>query len=324
MAGDAAGARGAHAHARPAGAGGSRPNVLVIMTDDQRWDTLDVMPTVRRELVDRGTSFTNAFVPNALCCPSRASTLTGLHSHTTGVLSNGRDHGGFDAFVDGTSIATVLDAAGYRTALIGKYLNGYIGRRFDNYEYVPPGWDSWFAVPTGAYYNYTASADGVQTSPFGEAPSDYAARVMTQRARDVLEQTPRIRPFFMLFSATAPHVSPVPIDGVQLPIPGPNDVDRFRDIDPWRPPTHGSVDDVSDMPSYVQNRSWLPAVQRRIDLLRQRQLESLFTLDKQIGRLLDSVPRNTLVIFLSDNGVLWGEHRWKSKKVPTRRASASR
>jgi hypothetical protein len=102
----------------------ARPNVVVVLTDDQRWDTLSTMPNVTNRLVRRGVDFRNAFASNPLCCPSRVSILTGRYAHSTGVLSNRPPHGGFVSFRDGVTIATRLRAAGYRTAYMGKYLAG--------------------------------------------------------------------------------------------------------------------------------------------------------------------------------------------------------
>src|SRR5213594_443941 len=101
------------------------PNVVVIVTDDQRWDSLDVVPIVQRELVGHGVTFANAFVSNPLCCPSRASILTGDYSHSTGVYRQIPPFGRFEAFHDGSTLATWLDGAGYDTALVGKYIDGY-------------------------------------------------------------------------------------------------------------------------------------------------------------------------------------------------------
>jgi N-acetylglucosamine-6-sulfatase len=119
-------------HARAVGssvteADSGKPNIVLILTDDQRWDTLRWMPNVRRLLMDKGVTFTNAFVPNSLCCPSRVTILTGQYSHTNGIWSNEWPNGGFKVFRghDGSTIATWLHDAGYRTALIGKYLNEY-------------------------------------------------------------------------------------------------------------------------------------------------------------------------------------------------------
>ena len=293
-----------------------QPNVVVIMTDDQRADSLQAMPNVRAMIRDRGVTFRNAFVPNSLCCPSRVSTLTGLYSHTSSVWGNGGSNGGFPAFDDRTSIATVLRDAGYRTGLVGKYLNGYIGLHFDHSDYVPPGWDSWFAFPTGAYYDYPAAADGASIGPYGSEPGSYSARVMTKRAREFIDTTPRGQPFFLYYAAAVPHIAIFPSGGEETAIPAPRDVDRYADLPLWRPETFGSRDDVSDMPPYMQQRSWSRRMSARVDRVRQRQLESLTSLDRQIGRLVEDLPRNTLIIFMSDNGTLWGEHRWTSKKVP--------
>ena len=124
------------------------------------------------------------------------------------------------------------------------------------------------------------------------------------------------RRFFMLFMATAPHSGPERIDGVKVATPAQRDVGRFDGLPRWRPPTFGAADDVSDMPAYLRLRRWSHQADRRIDLIRQRQLESLYSLDRQLGSLLRAVPRHTLVIFTSDNGFMWGEHRWRSKQVP--------
>jgi N-acetylglucosamine-6-sulfatase len=121
----------------------TRPNIVLILTDDQRFDSLHVMPEVQR-LASRGMLLRRAIDSNPLCCPSRATILTGRYSHTTGVYTNGGMNGGWTAFKpwESETIATALDAAGYRTALVGKYLNGYAGADL----YVPPGWDRWSAV----------------------------------------------------------------------------------------------------------------------------------------------------------------------------------
>ena len=111
------------------------PNIVLVLTDDQRWDTLWAMPTVKA-LAARGVTFTNSFVVNPLCCPSRASLLTGQYSHSTGVYGNTPPHGGFPSFRDWHTIATVLHAAGYTTGFFGKYLNRYgVGQA--SARYVP-------------------------------------------------------------------------------------------------------------------------------------------------------------------------------------------
>src|SRR5205814_1735018 len=105
----------------------SRTNLILILTDDQRWDELAQMPIVQSQLVARGIDFPNAFVVNPECCPSRSTILTGEYSHKTGVYSNKPPDGGFQAFEpdEGSTLATWLHGAGYHTGLVGKYLNGY-------------------------------------------------------------------------------------------------------------------------------------------------------------------------------------------------------
>jgi arylsulfatase A-like enzyme len=290
-----------------------RPNVLVIMTDDQRADALAPMPTVRKELKARGTYFPNAFAPNPLCCPSRAATLTGLHSHHTGVYGNKSPHGGFEAFDDRVTIATVLQGVGYRTAYVGKYLNEYNGA---DLSYVPDGWDRWFAFGNGAYFDYWASVNG-DARRYGERDTDYSPRVMSRQARSFIRGVPDRKRFFLVFASAAAHGSQYLVEaGRNMPVPAHRDLGRFDGIEDWRPASYGDRDDLSDMPTYVRGSPWDRAVRRGVDLFRQRQLEALRSLDRQIAKLLDEIPRNTLVLYLSDNGFLWGEHRWSSKFVP--------
>lgn len=129
---------------------------------------------------------------------------------------------------------------------------------------------------------------------------------------------------FLFYSAAAPHAAPHPIDGEKTAIPAARDVDRYAQIAAWRPATFGNLDDVTDMAPYIQRRNWSRRVSDQVDLVRQRQLESLTSLDRQVGRLVEALPGNTMVVFMSDNGYMWGEHRWKTKKVPYERASGSR
>src|SRR6185503_5297610 len=139
------------AHRRAAAT--TQPNIVLILTDDQRWDTLWSMPYVQSELIAHGINFTNGMVVNSLCCPSRAPILTGQYSHKTLIYGNSGTFGGFRHFRDSSTVATWLKGGGYHTGLVGKYLNLY------NVNYVPPGWDRWFAFQNaangGAYYDYT-------------------------------------------------------------------------------------------------------------------------------------------------------------------------
>ena len=153
------------------------------------------------ELAGHGISFERGYVSNPLCCPSRASILTGRYSHSNGVYTNqnGQPHGGFRAFDDRSTVATWLDEAGYRTAMLGKYFNGYEG------PYVPPGWDRWFATyVNGAFYDYLATDDGVVRT-YGSDPADYGTTVLATEAVRFIESTPADTPLFLYFAPHAPR-----------------------------------------------------------------------------------------------------------------------
>jgi arylsulfatase A-like enzyme len=287
-----------------------RPNVLLIVTDDQRWDTLDAMPVVQRELMSRGVTFSHSFVSNPLCCPSRASILTGDYSHTTGVYRQTTPYGAFPSFHDASTLATWMHDAGYRTGLFGKYIDAYQGDAWKGY--VPPGWDRWVAFVHSGYYTYGLTIDG-EVELHGEDPStDYSTTVLGDAAERFILSAPAGQPVFTEFAPAAPH---------DPAIPEPTFDGSFRDIAKWRPPSYDEAD-VSDKPAYMQalprfSREWMAW----IDGLRRRQYETLQSVDVQIGRLLDALEEtgrleNTLIIFTSDNGLLWGEHRWMKKEVP--------
>ena len=168
-----------------------RPNIVLILTDDQRADTLRYMPIVRRTLGDHGVTFTDAYVVDPVCCPSRASILTGLYPHTTGVYSNDPQdyNGGFPAFDDHSTIATWLHDAGYHTGLFGKYLNGYES------DYVPPGWDRWFAThETGDYYDYEVTSDGAFVDYGHDEQGPPCSLVRRQRSSAALPPSRRSSP----------------------------------------------------------------------------------------------------------------------------------
>jgi N-acetylglucosamine-6-sulfatase len=289
----------------------TRPNVVLILTDDQRWDTLNVMPAVQSELVSRGVRFTNAFVTNALCCPSRASYLTGRYSHSTGVYLNSGPRGGAGSFNDSSTIATWLDNAGYTTALIGKYLNGYFGPD------VPPGWDRWVAFSgSQGYYSYRLNVDG-RVVERGQLPSDYSTDVFAAEAEAFIRSAEP--PFFLHFSPNAPHFR----RGEALEAtPAARHQDAFASLPPWRPPNYNEPD-VSDKPNWLRRKtpSIPPDRQVKGDTFRQEQLETLLAVDEAVGRVLDALAdtgqlADTMIVFASDNGNDWGEHRRFSKLVP--------
>jgi N-acetylglucosamine-6-sulfatase len=300
----------------PAGA----PNVVLILTDDQRFDTLWAMPNVRSLLVDRGVTFTNGIVANALCCPSRANILKGAYSHTTRVYANdgvdGPFGGGFD---DRSTVATWMDGAGYRTAMIGKYFNFYLAHR--GAAYVPPGWDRWVAFATddvggGRYYDYGLSVDGALAS-HGATAADYSTDVLAGYAESFVRSTPSTDPLFLYFAPYAPHE---PAD------PAPRHASTFASLAPSRPPSYDEPD-VSDKPAYIRAIPRFAAGNvSRIDSIRRKQYQSLQAVDEAVARVVTALEEtgrlsNTMIVFMGDNGFLWGEHRWgrtgpQNKQVP--------
>jgi N-acetylglucosamine-6-sulfatase len=276
----------------------AQPNIVLIVTDDQRWDTLRYMPIVQSELVGRGVKFTNGFVTNPLCCPSRVSILTGAYSHTTRVYKNGPPLGGFDTFRDESTVATWLDNVGYETALMGKYLNGYPG------AYVPPGWDRWIALNPEGYYTYGFDIDG-EEFPIAER-STYSTDFLAQEAVSFIRSAQR--PFFLYFAPHAPHAPATPAVRHQT---------AFSDLPVWRPPSYNE-EDVSDKPPWIRRRHLDRAERAELDAFRVTQLRSLLAVDDAVGSILLALSEtgdlaNTMVVFMSDNGMFWGEHRLLKK-----------
>jgi arylsulfatase A-like enzyme len=309
-----------------------KPNILFILSDDQRWDTTDathslngtnVMPRTRAELADDGVELTEAFMTTPLCCPSRSSILTGEFSHRTGVYKNGGNNGGADDFDDSSTIATWLQGAGYRTALMGKYLNGYNGLwTGTNPPYVPPGWTDWHGMKNVAYFNYTIvepdGMGGYVQNAYGNAEADYSTDVLREKAKIFISDAVTTgQPFFLYLAFKAPHLPQTP---------APRHDGMFQSLSPWRPPSYNEPD-VSDKPTWVQNKA--PENSAQLDQIRISQLEMLQAVDEAIGgnpayaitgimehlRAL-GVADDTIVVYFSDNGWLWGEHRLRAKNQP--------
>jgi arylsulfatase A-like enzyme len=283
------------------------PNIVLILSDDQRPETKWAMPNLQDLLVSRGTNFKNAFVSNPLCCPSRATILTGRYSHGTDVYRNTPPHGGFETFGDTSTVATWLNGAGYRTALVGKYLNGYAKAP----TYVPPGWSTWAALVQTKYYDYDLNLDGSLVH-FGSEAVDYSTDVLAHQADAVIRGTDPGQPLFLMFTPFAPHGPATP---------APRHEGAFSGLAPWRPPSYNEAD-MSDKPEYMQELPLLtPEEQAEKDELRRNEFRALLAVDDAIGTImsaLDDTGRlsNTMIVYASDNGLLWGEHRSGGKSVP--------
>ena len=300
----------------------TRPNVILILTDDMRWDELANMPNVRSLLMAHGVTFTRAFVSNSLCCPSRAGTLSGQFSSRNRVWNNDWTRrspwGGFRSFLphEHRTLAVWLHDAGYQTSLVGKYLNGY-GE--DSTPLGPrPGWDNWEAFYGGTkYYDYQLNLNGT-LSQYGESPDDYSTTVLENLATEYVQHAPIDSPFFLYFAPYAPH-EPF------LPAPA------YADALPWcaagtlppgcyRPYTSPNIAEVnvSDKPTWVQR---LPLRGARWNPFRRHQEQQLLSVDDAVGALVAAVAArgqlsHTMFVFTSDNGLSGGSHRWIGKKTP--------
>jgi arylsulfatase A-like enzyme len=239
--------------ARPVAAD-TRPNILLVVTDDQRAGTVtpQVMPNIYRELVQHGFRFTRSFVTNPWCCPSRASILTGQYSHTNGVWTVGSPAGITAWFPhESSTLATWLRGAGYRTGIIGKYLNGYGKPSIPAYE--PPGWDTTAIVTdldyseNPGYFDYDLF-DGTGLVHYGTEPSDYSTRVLTDRALSFIAPTTAAQPWFLYLAYTSPH-GPAVNDPV--------DDDAARGIT-YPMPANVCEQDVSDKPAFIRGSPRAP------------------------------------------------------------------
>lgn len=276
-------------------------NIILIVTDDQRWDTLDYMPNVQRLLVDQGVLFTNAFTTTPHCCPTRASILTGLYAHNHGVLQNFPPNGSFFAFDDSFSVSIWMDQAGYTTGLIGKYLNRYNYRKNDGY--VPPGWDVWASNEkspetnnSSDYFNYEIFLNG-QVSYYWDAPEDYGPDVLAGIAVDFIREHSGETPFFLYFAPPSPH-SPA--------VPAPRHAGFFDEISPWRPPSFNQPQ-LRGVDTLTEEEI------AKSDAFRIAQLTSLLAVDDAVAAIVSALEESgeledTVIVFTSDHGYLWGEH----------------
>lgn len=296
----------------------TKPDVVIILTDDQRTDTLLSMPAVRQLLVDRGTRFTNAHVPNSLCCPSRSTLLTGLYSHDHGVWANGGPNGGWPAFVrygnEKRTIARTLQRAGYRTGLVGKYLNAF--GHFAPPDYHTIGWSEFepFRVldHSGAYFDYRI---GNAPKFHGLGTSNYSTDVLARRAVNFIWSTPRDKSLFLYYAPYAPHLPAIPASRDAGALKG--KVATYRPVSADAP--------LTGKPAWMQKS--VPIPQATIEDLRERQGESLMAVDDSVAAIVAALQhsgrlRDTMIVYMSDNGYLDGEHRMIGKNVPYQQATS--
>ncbi len=287
-------------------------NVVVILSDDERSDGTAVMKNTQRLLADHGVTFTGAHVTTSMCGPSRASILTGQYAHHTGVTDNfgPNSYPAFKAGEESNDLGVWMRDAGYETALVGKYVNAYTGASVNHY--VPPGWDDWQvmdSIPMEAYYNYTINNNG-RLEQYGNRAKDYSTTVLTHKAVRFIHQARH--PFFLYFAPVAPHLPA---------IPAPADRGKLENIAPIHDPAFNQRN-IGKEPWRFWHKDLLSAAaQLYINHIRIKQEESLLSLDRSVRSVVQALKarhelNRTVILYTSDNGFLWGEHRLGGKVWP--------
>jgi N-acetylglucosamine-6-sulfatase len=286
-------------------AGGDRPNIVFVLTDDLSSDLIRYMPNVRA-LERRGMKFTNYTVSNSLCCPSRASIFTGELPHNTGVRTNTAPNGGYQGFqAHGDArktFAVMVHRAGYRTAFFGKYFNGYAPRVNPQ---NPPGWDRWGGVDGGGYrgYRYGMSLDG-KVHHYGTKPRDYMTTVLdTLGQKFITSSVLNRRKFLLEVSTFAPHFPA---------IPAPRDVNSFPKLEAPHGVTWNTV--PQNAPPWLATRPGLTQDQiERCNKSFRSRVQAVQAVDRMVGHLEQTLARwgqlrNTVFVFSSDNGFHIGNY----------------
>ncbi len=293
------------------------PNIVLVMTDDQHWQSTDCMPILRTRLAPRATTFTNGFSTSPNCCPARAGFLTGDYVTSHGVYTNGLPRGGADAFAPDQTVTELLQDAGYRTGIFGKYLTNY----GSDANGPPTGFDEYLvfdrtvvasAPVNPATQNYLGwvGTDNGEIVTFDSGANSYSTDVFGDRAIEFVASHDTNAPFFLQFSPFAPHrpaTSAPRHTGLEAQVQ--------RAV---FPPNYGVVPEAQAWELGLSEAQWDNFRRADVENVRAQQIVALQAVDENLGRLLDQLEasgelNNTVVIFTSDNGFAWGEHRWLQK-----------
>jgi N-acetylglucosamine-6-sulfatase len=287
-----------------------RPNIVFVLTDDLSWNLVRFLPQVRA-LRRQGMTFTDYVVTDSLCCPSRSSILTGRFPHDTGVFTNTGSDGGFAAFHDkgqeSDTFATGLRARGYRTALMGKYLNGYLPtHKVDGTApYVPPGWSTWNAADGGYGGYWYHLADNRTVVPHYRRPADYITDVLAAKGAAFIKDSARAgAPFLLEVAPFAPHAPYTP---------APRHANLFPGLTAPRGPAYNTL--PTDAPPWLAGADRIAAPTRAaIDHAFRKRAQAVQAVDDLIRTLRSAltaagVADETYIVFSSDNGYHMGEHR---------------
>lgn len=278
----------------------TRPNILVIVTDDQRADTFGHLDSIRRYFREGGTEFSNAYATSPICCPSRASILTGLYPHNHGVLTQAPEHRSAAEESEKIMIQKRLQDSGYSTGMFGKLLNNWDLSR------NPANLDTWSIFAR-------SSPNGYRDGPWNidgriDVVERYSTNYIQDHALDFIDQQELddSEPWFLYLAPAAAHEPYVPEDKY-----------RHKKVEAWAGNPAVFESDLSDKPLWVQ--TWPRA--RVGQKVRQKQIRTLLSVDDMVRRLFKELIRlgengDTIAIFTSDNGMMWDEHGLASKRWP--------
>jgi N-acetylglucosamine-6-sulfatase len=303
----------------------AQPNVVVIETDDMDQGGMRAMENVKRLIGDAGATFDNSLVSFPLCCPSRATFLTGEYAHNNHITSNDPPTGGYQVFENLNALPVWLQGAGYYTVQVGRYLNHY-GKA--NPTEIPPGWSEWHASvdpSTYRYYNYTINHQGTLVY-YGDQPGDYQTDVWAATADEVIRRrAPNPKPFFMWLATMAPHDAGPrepddPAERFPTPVPPPRWKNHYQYLRLPQDPSFNEAD-VSDKPREVRRRRrFRPSDVQAMTIAYRQRLETLKGVDDLVATVVKALAdtgelETTLIVFTSDNGYLQGQHRIRAGKV---------
>jgi N-acetylglucosamine-6-sulfatase len=286
-----------------------RPNIVFVLTDDLSLNLLKFMPHVLKMEHD-GVTFSNYYVTDSLCCPSRASIFTGEFPHNTHVFRNIEPDGGYRGFNahgnEQLSFAVALQRGGYKTAMLGKYLNGYLPAQ----NGVAMGWSEWDVAGDGyREFHYSLNESG-KLVHFGGEPADYLTDVLAGLAVKFIQQSASA-PFFIEIGTFAPHAPYVP---------APRDGHTFWGLRAPRNPAFNAKPTRGTIKWLKRYRPLSQADMASIDRDFRKRAQSVLAVDKMLGELEAAVAAsgqqdNTYFFFSSDNGLHMGEYRLMPGKM---------
>ncbi|MGD9508329.1 MAG: sulfatase [Geminicoccaceae bacterium] len=290
----------------------AKPNIVFILLDDLEVSPVGYMNWTKTLVRNQGTEFQKAYLSVPLCGPSRAGIVSGKYPQNSSVYGNSGHTSFRTAVQDVSTMATWLHDAGYRTSMVGKYMNNY--PKPEVTTYIPPGWDDWHVRyagdPYDGQYKYKLNENGVLKS-YGSKSTDYSTDLYRARAVTfVRDSIARQTPFFLYFAPHAPH-SPF--------VPAPRDAELFPKLKALRSPSFNEAD-VSDKPAYVANRPLLTGSQvTTVDTAYRNRVRMVQAVDKAVKAIIDALVaggqfENTYIIFASDNGWIAGPHRFTGTK----------